>query len=310
MVDIDKTRADRDEERRSENKRQDTRRTMEKRMQSEPMKTFESKLSEKAAQEQDAKKTVSRHLHDLKKSKEEKQSMLDRILGVAKDKAQETEKSRVNATHKHAQKQEKEEVGKKVVKEDFKSKQAKESEKEEGTQKMEKKEGEQSAEGHKRVAEKSESEDGGGGGFGESSEGESGAGDQSLGNRNQSGSDSDGKNAFSTENLNQGKVGQQSSFSSGGFQQNAKSFSERDLDEIVSQVNIGMNERGEEEFTVELTDEYFEGLSIQATRTEEGVVVRFVCPNVGVRSTFLKYRPQVYQHLRNKHVNVYRIDIV
>ena len=99
-------------------------------------------------------------------------------------------------------------------------------------------------------------------------------------------------------------------FGQGGFQQNAKPFSPKDLDEIVSAVQIGFNEQGEQEFSIQLSDKYYEGLKVTATRTPEGVIVKFECPNVSVRSTFLKCRPQLYLQFKAKKIAVLRIDVV
>ncbi|EKD50588.1 MAG: hypothetical protein ACD_62C00494G0003 [uncultured bacterium] len=310
MVDID-NRVDRHEERRTEEKRTEERRQIEKKLQQEPMRTFEAKLSEKTAQELQGKESVAKHMHDLKKSKEDKQSLLDRILGVIKDKSQENEKSRVNAAHRQGKDEQRKETKKRIVEEDFKAKQTREDDKG-SSQKTQKKEGEVSQEGHKRVAEKEEGD--GGGGFGQGGGRDSQSGERSFDQGAQSKFGEDHKQAEQTkQDAVKGFVGQvreQSRFSSGGFQRGARNFTQQNLDEIVSAVQLGVNEKGEEEFSVELTDDYFEGLKIMATRTEQGVVVKFICPNVSVRSTFLKCRPQVYQQLRSKQIEVFRVDVV
>ena len=96
----------------------------------------------------------------------------------------------------------------------------------------------------------------------------------------------------------------------GGFQKDARNFTREDIDEIVSSVQLGFNEHGEEEFSVQLTDRYYDGLKVAATRTKEGVVIKFICPNASVRSTFIKCRPQLYLQFKGKGIGVVRIDII
>ncbi len=312
MVEIDSNKPDRQEERRAEERKQDHRRQIEKKMQNEPMKTFEAKLSEKTAQEKGDKDSVARNLHDLKKTKEEKQSLLDKILGVAKDKDSQQEKARVEGLQKHAKEEQAKEEKKNVGEEASRFDDMKKAKKEDVAQKAKKESSEQAQEGHKRVAEKEDGERGGSGGSGQGSEKDSGTGQRSLRQGSEFSGDKEDGEAFE-QKVKDGLIAHvagRQGFSSGTFDQNAKTFTPRDLDDIVSAVSLGINEKGEEEFSVELTDEYFDGLTLQAARTDQGVVLKFVCPNASVRSTFLKCRPTVYRHLKTKDIDVYRIDIV
>lgn len=278
---------DRREERRQEEKKSETRRDVERRMQYEPMKTFEAKLAEKAAHELITKQSHLREAHDQKKSKEEKQSLVDKILGVATQKQGEEQKSRLEALKKQVAEQGKRRDDRPDDSE-FKLK------KEDSTataKKANKGEGEFSAEGYRRVAEKSDDEGG-------------------LGGQNLSGGQQDADRGEARNSRRVGPMRPARHFDPGSFNPNPRSFTRKNLDEIVRAVRIGMNEHGEEEFTVELTDEYFNGLKVKATRTGEGVVVKFLCPNVSVRSTFLRFRLRVFAHLKKNNIDVRRVEVV
>ena len=87
-------------------------------------------------------------------------------------------------------------------------------------------------------------------------------------------------------------------------------FSKQNLDEMVSAVFVGLNEKKEEEMEIHLSDEYFSGLKLKATHTSAGVVITFLCPNADVKKVFLLNRPQIYARLKDKKISVFRIDIV
>ncbi|MBF0104881.1 MAG: hypothetical protein HQM16_06095 [Deltaproteobacteria bacterium] len=170
---------------------------------------------------------------------------------------------------------------------------------------------EQSAEGHKRVAEKTEEQGGGqsGGGQGGSygdEKGQGGFGQQSGGQDREKHAALTLKGSFKDRVSGIKKMGG----GSRGFQRDARDFASDNLDEIVTSVQLNVNEAGETEFSVELSDEYFEGLKVVATRTAGGVVLKFVCPNTQVLSTFLKFRTKVYERFMQKNISVLRIDVV
>ena len=95
-----------------------------------------------------------------------------------------------------------------------------------------------------------------------------------------------------------------------GAWKNARPFESKNLDEIVTEFQLVLNQKGEEEFTVTFTDHFFDGLKVQATRTDKGVVVKFICPNAQTRGTFVRYRPHVYSHFKAKNIAIFRIDVV
>lgn len=301
--------SDRHEERRTDEKKTEARRNLEKKMQTEPMKTFEAKLAEKAAHEITSKESIQRQTMDQKQTKEEKQSLMDKILGVAGEKAQEEKKARVGAVHREGERHFEEEKSKRHADADFDVHKTKE---EGDPGRTQKKGGEHSAEGHKRVAEKEDDQSSGGSG---------GSGREGFADAEQSGQQSSSSNSRQDARAFKQKIVQHErdrlsailksrGFGSGGFTSDARDFTSHDLDEIVSAVELGVNEHGEQEFSVQLTDDYFDGLKLQATRTDAGVVIKFVCSNVGVRSTFLKFRPKIYRHFKAKGISVQRIDVV
>jgi len=304
-MEIDNKNVDREEERRSDRKRQDQRNQQEKQMQKQGMKTFEAKLSEKTASEITQKETAKQNWHDSKKSKQDKQNLLEKIIGVAKEKTEDDGKTRVKSVMKH------EEEKKEDTKDDAKQADAKHDQKTELKSDAPEKKGEVAEDGHKRVAEKEEQDGGSGSSGGGSAGADTESGKQSSTFGYGAGSEDSEKNydevAMSQEKVNPvSKMGE----SGGGFDADARGFEEKDLDEIVAHVELSLNEDGEESFTVELSDAYFDGLTIQTTRTDEGVVLRFICPNISVRSTFLKQRPKVYKHLMSVEIDVCRIEIV
>lgn len=308
------TTVDRDEDRQVEEGQARNKRETERRQQRESMKTFEAKLTEKTAHELTTKETAARQTHDLKKSKEEKQSLLDKILGVAKEKAGDGEKAHVKAVQQQQEKAFEDKKSRKSADGEFEEKKADEKK---TTQKSDTKKSEMAEEGHRRVVEKGQEQGGGGAGSGGgSSDGSSGQQGSSthLGGQSQGQSEREllkkgvGKEQF-TAQMNQ-TVSKTKFQGQGGFQQNSKPFTPKDLDEIVSAVQLGFNEQGEQEFSIQLSDKYYEGLKVVATRAPEGVVIRFECPNVSVRSTFLKCRVQLYLQFKAKKIAVARIDIV
>lgn len=311
-MEIDNRNVDREEERTTERKKDESRQSLERKMKYEPMKTFEAKLSEKSAHEMSSKDSLLRDAHNLKKSKDEKESIFNKIMGVVKDGDGEGEKDKAKVASVHEQVEHEFEDSKtnELVESEFEIKE--DDDKTENTEKADKKDGEISDEGHKRVAEKNEGD--GAGGFGGGSQGQSGGGDSGQGGfhsgtGNQSQDDAVN---FSDPAIVAGKVSgiRKQSGTGMGFQGNARNFSQKNLDEIVSSVQLGLNSSGEEEFTVELNDEYFNGLTVMATRTAEGVVLKFKCPNVEVRSTFLRFRPKVYAQFKAKSISVKRIEVV
>lgn len=304
---IDNRDIDREEERQVERKKDENRRKLEQKMKYEPMKTFEAKLSEKSAGEQASKESALRDAHHQKKSKEEKDGLLNKIIGTVKDKGMEQDKSKVAAVHKQEEHEAEDKKSEKLLDAEF---EVDEEDKTESQQKTDQKKGEVSEDGYRRVSEKDQQGEGGSGGFGSGEEGFS-DGEQGFG----SGSNPQDKDQLSKGKFSEihGKVGgiKKGKFGQGGFNRGAKNFSKQNLDEIVSSVELGLNELGQEEFAVELTDEYFDGLRVSAVREEGGeVVLKFECPNIQVRSTFLKQRPQVHARLKAQGIQVKRVEVL
>lgn len=309
-MEIDNRHIDREEERQTERKKNESRQDLERKMKYEPMKTFEAKLSEKTAHETLAKDSALRDAHNLKKSKEEKDSFLNKILGVTKDGDVEKEKSRVSGVHEQLE-QEFEEAEQTELRESEFEVAEDDDEALERSESQESKDTEYSTDGHKRVAEKQQGESSGG--FGGSAGGEDGG----ASGQNQSHSEKDEAGFGSSKHETSLGVSQahkvsavaKSAFGM-GFDNQARRFSHQNLDEMVAAVQLGINEQGEHEFSIELSDDYFCGLKVIATRTEDGVVLKFKCPNAQVRSTFLKFRPTVYAHFKLKKIQIKRIEVV
>jgi hypothetical protein len=312
--------AGREEERDIERKRDQNRRDVERKLRHEPMKTFEAKLSEKASKEMALHDSLEHgHLKNLKKEREEKQSLLEKIMGVAKNKESEKEKGVAEKIHRQSEHEFEDREGKRQIVHDendlFETKKDDHTE----TKKTGEKTGEYSEEGHRRVAEKQDGKEGGASGGGGSDSGsgamDSGVGGGAAGFAQDSGT---GKNKDQTyEKLvlkaRQGVAAIRDAAGSGagsGSWKNARPFESKNLDDIVTEVQLGLNQKGEEEFTVTLTDHFFDGLKVQATRTDKGVVVKFICPNAQTRGTFVRYRPQVYAHFKAKNISIFRIDVV
>ena len=311
-MEIDNTN-NRDDERRTEQRKQQAKTDAERKQKLEPMKTFEAKLSEKATADEAGKKSQQTANRDQLKSQKDKQDILKKILDSGgKTRSELDHNARVAEMQEELQKRQSGEETAFVEKlkdegdDDIHHEKTKSADRTD-----EKGSGEVSEDGHKRVAEKQDGEGGSpGSGGGDSSSGQQGA---------------DAGSSFSGDHKDQGQsqsrvkdlfgsfvLAPLSGNASGqhGFQQNARQFAPQDLDELVAHVQLGLNRGGEEFFSIELSDKYFQGLKLLATRTPQGIVIRFECPNIAVRSTFLKYRPQVYAHLKAKNISVFRVDIV
>lgn len=311
MVNIDND--NRNEEKRIEEQRQNSRRESEKRKQVEPMRTFEAKLSEKAALEKGRQNTQTKANKELKQEIDKKQKFLTKVFG-SENKS--TSSLDVNAKIQEMRLKdgdgEDQKLKNKFSNKLDESKDADGLQQKKDSQKAEQKKG-VSDEGHRRVAEKQGDE--GSAGFGRGGQ-EAFAGDDSQGSSFGSDADSQSDSNKNWQQFVSGRGGSASKRVStstsfqGGFQKEARDFDRKNLDEIVTAIATGTNAFGEEFLTVEMSDQYFEGLKLKATRTPEGVVVTFHCPNLAVRSTFIKSRHQIYIHLKSKNVSVFRIDVV
>lgn len=310
----------RDDERRAEQRKDQSRLEAERRHKLEPMKTFEAKLSEKASTEEAGKRSQQTANRDLKKGQEDKQKILSKILdSAAKNRSDLDHNARVQELEKLAQRENGD------VESKFENKLAEDSESQDVDedkpgQKAAEKSGEIAEEGYRRVAEKQEGGQDSGGSFG--GQGESQEGEQQGGGADSSGSGAGSGSGHQQESSSPKKLSDffpsslltplRPAMSSGqqGFQQDARAFTQENMDEIVDAVSMGINREGEEFFAVELSDKYYEGLKLVARRTPQGVVLRFDCPNVAVRSTFIKHRPQIYARLKAKNISVFRIDVI
>lgn len=318
-MEIDNTN-NRDDERRAEQRKDQARLDAGRKQKLEPMKTFEAKLSEKASTEETGKRSQQTANRDLKKGQEDKQKILNKILdSSAKNRSDLDRNARIHELEVQAQK-ENEDVESKFENRLAEDAEPDETSEEKSAGKTHEKNGEVSEEGYRRVAEKQEGGQDSGSSFG-------GQGDSSQGDRQESASDSSGSGSGSNSDSqrDQSSAKKLSDFfpsslltplrpttssSQHGFQQDARAFALQDMDEIVDAASIGINRAGEEFFSVELTDKYYDGLKLMAVRTPQGIVLKFDCPNIAVRSTFIKHRPQIYARLKAKNISVFRIDVI
>lgn len=309
---------DNDESRRAEQKREADRHNAERKQKTEAVRTFEAKLSEKAAHEIASKDSQTRNSRHQQGDTKEKESLLEKIIGtVAKEQEEAMDRSRVQekkqlAEHDEDRHSEEKHESKLERRRDEEHERVGERKSDETG---DKKKSEISEEGYRRVAEKQDAggESGGGsaqGGMGDRGQDSGGGG--SFGSGHSGSGDNPRDGVFAKDLVAKTTVRPltKANGTHKGFQQNSRPFTERNMDEIISRVELGLNAEGEEFFAVELSDAYFEGLKVEARRTDVGVVVRFHCPNVSVRSTFIKYRPALYAHFKTKNISVSRIDIV
>lgn len=308
---------DNDESRRAEQKREAERHNTERKQKTEAVRTFEAKLSEKAAHEIASKDSQSHHSRNKQGDAKEKENLLEKIIGaVAKEQEEAMDRSRIREKKQLA---EHDEDRHREEKHESKLENRRDEEHERVSDRKsgeagDKKKSEISEEGYRRVAEKQDAggEGGGGAQSGTGDRGQDSGGGGSFGSGHSGSGDNPRDGVFAKDLVAKTTVRSltKANGTHKGFQQNSRSFTERNMDDIVSRVEVGLNAEGEEFFAVELSDPYFDGLKVEARRTDVGVVVRFHCPNISVRSTFIKYRPALYAHFKAKNVSVSRIDIV
>ena len=301
----DSSKINRQEAKRQEEKRLENKQQLEQRMKKEGMKTFEAKLSEKTAHEETSRQSTMSQLKNSSQADDEKNKILDKILGVVQDKATEQDKARVKGVVKQDEETEARREEKKDVDSEFETKEDEKTEESRGQQKTESKDEKSPHGGHKRVTEKQEGEGGSGGG-GEFSQDQGDPKQFQSQAQEKKGQSKDVKDKF-VQALSKGKSS--GGFSS-GFDQSAKKFSKTDLEELVQSVQLTLNEDGQEQLELQLSDDYFDGVKLISKRTPDGVVLRFECPNVTVKSTFLKFRLDLASHFQKKGISVHRIEVV
>lgn len=316
------------DDQRVEQDKQKARKDLERRQQHRPMETFEAKLSEKSAHEVIRPQTDVARFRLHKELKKEKASVIEKLIKGAKPSTTDEKRAPDEAQRRFSGKTPRRvPFDEDVVKQDPQAPSEEvvdgrepevlvEDESTPSETQEESKEGEVASDGHKRVAEKGREDSGsgmGGGGGQESGQGDQGTSGQSFGSGHQ-GMGGDKKKEFTVDR--DGVVGgvRQAAGAkgqgAGGFQNQQRPFTSKNLDDIVAGVQIGLNEKGEQVFAVSLEDSYFDGLNLQAVRTPQGVVLKFVCPNFTVRNTFIRERPLIYERLKAKNISVFRIDIV
>lgn len=306
-----------DEERRVEQRRAQEKLAVEQRQKKEVQRSFEAKLSEKTAQEKESLESQIRTANELQEEIKERQSLLDKILGVAgKEQADQAGNSKIQHK-KYLEEQEGKEQKFDLEQKEHAKVEMKERKSEKANVENEKKKGEEVGEGHRRIEERAHSDQGGrgegnfsgsqnqgGGSHGRDSGSDSGSESRSRGQELQKMTVKDLENRYRLHPIKKGVP------LSAQFLPNPRAFKSENLNEMVSRIQTGLTRSGEDFFAVELSDDYFDGLKVQATRTADGVVLKFMCPNASVRSTFVKHRLAVYAALQAKNVSVFRIDVI
>ncbi len=303
-----------DEQQRIEKSREKNRKDVERRQQQDGAKAFAAKLAQKTQQDVTRKDMLSRNKSDKRKSdtKEGEASLMERLLGAAKENQQAEAHGKVDR-HQEA------------LREDHRTAEAKDEFREEtsgsheatdtkSTVKDSQFEKVQTAnEDHRRIDDHGQQ---GGQGGGQGGDAKGGGAQQGMGGGGFSGDRKDnapvvGGDGKPVKGVGTFSVRQSGTGTQGRFQGGSQQFTQQDLDGIVASVQLTQSgASGGARLTVQLENAYFEGLAIEAEQTPQGTVIKFICPNTAVRSTFVRYRPQVYEHFKAKGIAVFRIDIV
>lgn len=316
--------------------RETARKEQQRKQTQKPAETFEAKLSEKNAHDHAMLESDARRQLLLKETKKEKTSLIDKLIKETKPKSvDERRQSEAALLKSKALKKNFEDEKKTELQEHEELPQTDDAEETTVVERSEDqagvdesddsssadktkesgKEGDVAEDGHKRVAEKREgnTSGGGSGGGGQSMDGNSGGAGEFGSGSSQGDGKKDGKAGFQNDidRRSTSLAGSLSGrFSGGGFQQNSRAFNKENLDALVAKVQIGINAQNEEVFAVDLHDSYFDGLKLSAVKTAQGVVLRFECPNLAVRSTFIRERTKIYERLKAKNISVFRIDVI
>lgn len=301
---IDNDNSDNYEARRNEQRRLLEKQQAKAQQEQNPMKSFEAKLSKQASQEAAAKHSMVKSEQDLKRETEQKGEFLKKILGsdASDSKADLHAKAR---HHEEAFAQQK--TLEKKDKDHTLENKLDEKEKREQKTEGDKKSSDVSAEGHKKVGqiEKDGDNEKGSGMGGQNS---SSGGEESSGGESKSHDQSGSQKQFQNPVFVQGTL-QKDFQDSAGDGSDSERREMQELDEIVASVQHAFLENGEEVFAVQMTNEFFEGLRIEAKRQASGVVLTFLCPNVLVRSQMTKLKSKVLKRFEEKNIQVLEVKI-
>ena len=241
----------REEEQRIEQQRTSAQENAKRQHKTDLTKTFEAKLSEKSALQEGQKTSQAKANQELKQAKEDQKRIFEKVMGsdaknqISKDHETKVQQMRIKSEEEF--KENEKNIFDHEVNEQWDNKQADKTHAQKAMQTSEKK-GEVSEEGHRRVAEKQDSENEGSGG------GSDTGGNQDFGSES---SDSQSDTGTFGQNQSQNVKGNineffssvpTGNFSQQGFQRNAKPFTEQDLDEIVPAGCVPSTTRGVVEF--------------------------------------------------------------
>ena len=294
-----------------ESKRIEQRRIAEKQnakalQEKDPMRSFEAKLSKESVREEATRDSLRKSQQELKKTVEENAAVLKKILG---DKAGESAADLTTKAKYHEQAflQQKGLKGKVLEQKNVE----KEDEEEEYDAKLDTAENQSEAQDVDHSEQKiigildegssSEDQSFSGGGGGASSQ------------DSNSGSESDAE----LQNLLDGQVvpgriatqAGGADFSQSFGSNDSSQMSPEDLDHIVASVQHLLTQNGDEVFTVQLKNEFFEGLQIETRRTPEGIVLTLICPNVLVRTEMLRHKNAILKRFAEKQIQVQEVEL-
>ncbi len=286
------------EAKRAEQRRQIEKQQIKAQQERDPLRSFEAKLSTQAAKEEAARESLKKTDREVKKMLEDKGDFLRKVLGEKDVNSAADLQARAKRHEQEFAKQKgliARDLGEKI------QEKRDDRKKTDSQHESETDDAQNTAEGHKKVVEIETHDDGsagqgfsGGGGDSQDSNDrgfDSGAGDSAFGKPDQ------------TDGLNVKAFAEAGDFSGsdGGAQ---FSFSREDLDQIVASIQHNFLANGEEVFAVQLTNEFYDGLKIEATRTERGVVLTFLCPNVLVRTQMLRQKDAIRARFADKQIQV------
>ncbi len=141
---------------------------------------------------------------------------------------------------------------------------------------------------------------GGGQGQGGSQGGQSGS----------SGSQTGGQKSFEHRQESRGRVGAIDASGSDGRQSfSDQTLSDEILNEMVDSVVLKIHDGGAKELELTLSDGTLAGLVFSVLQSPDGLILTFKCPSRQSKNSILMSRPKLYSRLREKNINISRIDI-
>lgn len=290
------------EAKRAEQRRQIAKQQAKEMHEKNPMRSFEAKLAKDVSREDAKREALSRTQHEVKKDLEEKGNVLKRILG---DKASDsladlTSKAKQHEDAFYQQKS----LQKKVAGDKLEKKDNEDDQDEFNAERAEHTPETQDAKQDERIigildehaSQEGQSFAGGGGSFSDDAQQQDSA----------AFSGTEDESALMPQSKNQAVFGGGAGLSQ-EFGSSASGFSEDDFDQLIAQVQHSFLGNGDELFSVQLKNDFFDGLKIEAQRLPTGVVLTLVCPNVLVRTQLAKTKDEILKRFAAKNIQVHEV---